>query len=213
MSRSCTSFHIAGPNMPIITIVCRLTLMSPLPMSVAPKKVQKGISSHPHAMPHMSKAALGHEARSRIPMKPFFSVNSIVFTLSQDTKSPAPSAILPFASSSSASKSVARPPERLAARVMKKGGSSPMAVPEPQTMTQGKMRRKMLQKSSEPSSLEMHFMEHSWLYAAAKLVDLHSCALVMIVTTCGQRNMMPECRPVPKPIEERMPSMSHQATS
>ena len=34
----------------------------------------------PHAMPHMSKAALGHEARRRMPMKPCFSVKAIVKT-------------------------------------------------------------------------------------------------------------------------------------
>ena len=31
-------------------------------------------------MPHMSKAALGHEARRYTPKKPCFSVNSIVYT-------------------------------------------------------------------------------------------------------------------------------------
>ena len=34
-----------------------VTLVKPLPSTVAPRKVQKGISSQPHAMPHMSKAA------------------------------------------------------------------------------------------------------------------------------------------------------------
>ena len=44
-----------------------VTLVKPLPSTVAPRKVQKGISSQPHAMPHMSKAALGHDARRRMP--------------------------------------------------------------------------------------------------------------------------------------------------
>ena len=97
--------------------VCSVTLMTPFPSSVAPKKVQNGTSSHPHAIPHMSKAAFGHEASRRMPMNPCFSVKAMVQTLRRETRS-----VLLLASSSSASKSVAFVPARRAARVMKYGG-------------------------------------------------------------------------------------------
>ena len=37
-----------------------VTLVKPLPSTVAPRKVQKGISSQPHAMPHLVRARVRH---------------------------------------------------------------------------------------------------------------------------------------------------------
>merc|ERR1719421_1965364 len=142
--------HVGLPMARMQTLVCSVTLITPLPRSVAPKKVQKGTSSQPHAIPHMSNAAFGHEASSRIPTKPCFCVKSIVHTFMRLMRS------VPLrASSSSSSKSLARAPARLAARVMKYGGSSPIAVPEPHSTTAGSSSSSSAPNVSVPSDVDL----------------------------------------------------------
>jgi hypothetical protein len=75
-----TFAKVAGENSQMQTADWRVVFARDLPSSVAPKKVQNGISSHPQAIPHMSKAALGHEASRKIPRKPLRLVKSIVAT-------------------------------------------------------------------------------------------------------------------------------------
>mmetsp|Transcript_14031 Transcript_14031/g.30453 ORF Transcript_14031/g.30453 Transcript_14031/m.30453 type:complete len:241 (+) Transcript_14031:814-1536(+) len=128
---------------------CMVVFASDLPSSVAPKKVQKGMFSQPHAMPHMSNAAFGHAASRKIPMKPVRSVKVIVHTLSFETMS-----VLLLASSSSASNASSFLPARRAARVIKYGGSSPMAVPAPQSRADGQRSTSWLKNVSEPSPYE-----------------------------------------------------------
>ena len=67
-----------------------------------------------------------------------------------------------------------------------------------------------LPSESVPST---HSSEHAWLYMAAKEVDWHSCVLRMTFMQKGQRNMMPECSPVPRPIDESTPSTTHHRAS
>ena len=44
----------------VLTMHWIVTLVKPLPSTVAPRKVQKGISSQPHAMPHLVRARVRH---------------------------------------------------------------------------------------------------------------------------------------------------------
>lgn len=46
------------------------TLITPLPITVAPKNCQNGIRNAPQQMPHRSNAAFGQLASSRMPRKP-----------------------------------------------------------------------------------------------------------------------------------------------
>ena len=72
----------------------------------------------------------------------------------------------------------------------------------------------MLKKpGTPPLTVSPHFKLHGWLYVAEKLVVPHASAFVMTLIAKGQRNMMPECRPVPRPMEEWTPRTSHQAAS
>eukprot|EP00962_Isochrysis_galbana_P031318 scaffold10200_cov122-Isochrysis_galbana.AAC.4 len=81
-----------------------------------------------------------------MPRNPLRRVKSIVATLMRDTRS-----VLFLASASSVSNSPERVPARLAARVTKYGGSSPIAVPAPQTITAGHTSTSLLKKVSVPS--------------------------------------------------------------
>ena len=71
----------------------------------------------------------------------------------------------------------------------------------------------MLVKESVPSPREVQLSEHGWLYIGLNEVDSHSSALSTIVITNGKRNISPECSPVPKPIDESTPSVTHQPIS
>jgi hypothetical protein len=88
-----------------------------------------------------------------------------------------------------------------------------MAVPEPQSTIDGTNSKNVPIKVSLPSLLPEHLRTHGSVYVAEKLVDSQVCTLMMTPMTKGQRNMMPECRPVPRPIDERIPRMSHQRDS
>mmetsp|Transcript_25256 Transcript_25256/g.58900 ORF Transcript_25256/g.58900 Transcript_25256/m.58900 type:complete len:200 (-) Transcript_25256:438-1037(-) len=188
---------------------CIVVFASDLPSKVAPKKVQNGISSQPHAMPHMSKAAFGQDASRKMPRKPLRSVKAMVHTLSFEMMS-----VLLLASSSSASNASSFLPARRAARVMKYGGSSPIAVPAPHKTTAGQMRSSWLKKVRVPSPFEPQLWKtHGWLYTEWKLVEPRASAVITTCMTKGHKNMMPECSPLPKPMDESTPSMSHQAAS
>ena len=88
-----------------------------------------------------------------------------------------------------------------------------MAVPEPQSTIDGTSSMKVPINVSLPSGLPVHLRTQGSVYVAEKRVDSQVCTLMMTPITKGQRNMMPECRPVPRPIEERMPRMSHHMDS
>mmetsp|Transcript_28257 Transcript_28257/g.90068 ORF Transcript_28257/g.90068 Transcript_28257/m.90068 type:complete len:245 (-) Transcript_28257:373-1107(-) len=204
-----TFANVTGEKSQMQTADWRVVLARDLPSSVAPKKVQNGISSQPHAMPHMSKAAFGHEASKKMPRNPLRRVKSIVATLMRDTRS-----VLFLASASSVSNSPERVPARLAARVTKYGGSSPIAVPAPQTITAGHTSTSLLKKVSVPSPwVPYGSKRQGWLYTLLNRVDWCTSTSATTRITKGQRNMMPECRPEPKPMDERMPSTSHQPNS
>mmetsp|Transcript_73083 Transcript_73083/g.136584 ORF Transcript_73083/g.136584 Transcript_73083/m.136584 type:complete len:248 (+) Transcript_73083:564-1307(+) len=195
------------------TTACKFTLITPLPMEVAMKNVQKSMSRYPQHIPHMSNAAFGQEASKRTPAKPCFSVKSIVHIFIRLKAS-----VFDLASWTSASNSESVLPVLRAVLEIRYGGNSPMAVPKPQSMhwivTSDHKRRKVTVLSSFGPSVELQSSLQGWLYQPIRpVVVWHASAAVTTCRTWGNRNITPECNPVPKPTEDRMPKMIHQRAS
>ena len=59
-SRCCSRVRSRDRVTVVLTMHWIVTLVKPLPSTVAPRKVQNGISSQPHAMPHLVRARARH---------------------------------------------------------------------------------------------------------------------------------------------------------
>ncbi|RMZ99926.1 hypothetical protein BpHYR1_038563 [Brachionus plicatilis] len=114
--------------------------MIAFPTSVAPKNVQNFTKKWPQVIPAKSKSGLGIEAHNKMPMNPTFLIilKTLNLILSSILSLIEPSFSASNKCSNSSSSSLSDPslwwlslPERAAARAIKYGGSSPMAVPAP----------------------------------------------------------------------------------
>mmetsp|Transcript_70480 Transcript_70480/g.229171 ORF Transcript_70480/g.229171 Transcript_70480/m.229171 type:complete len:254 (+) Transcript_70480:698-1459(+) len=164
-------------------------------------------------MPHMSKAALGQAASTKTPMNPCFSVKLMVQIFILLKRS-----VLLLASSTSASNSESELPDMRAILATEYGGISPTAVPKPHSMhgtvTRAHSLRKVTVLSSlGPLTVEQSSLQGCWYQGTRPTVVRQASAALTTCMMCGKRNINPECKPVPKPTEERMPRMIHQEAS
>mmetsp|Transcript_80957 Transcript_80957/g.262225 ORF Transcript_80957/g.262225 Transcript_80957/m.262225 type:complete len:216 (+) Transcript_80957:1341-1988(+) len=64
-----------------------------------------------------------------------------------------------------------------------------------------------------PVVVEQSSLQGCWYHGTKPFDVWQPSAAATTCMTCGKRNMRPECRPVPKPTDERMPNTTHQAAS
>mmetsp|Transcript_89718 Transcript_89718/g.231605 ORF Transcript_89718/g.231605 Transcript_89718/m.231605 type:complete len:231 (-) Transcript_89718:49-741(-) len=82
------------------------------------------------------------------------------------------------------------------------------------TVTSAHNRRNVTVVSSfGPKVVAQSSLHGCWYHGTRPFVVWQASAAVTTCITWGKRNINPECRPVPKPMEDRTPRMIHQAAS
>mmetsp|Transcript_35469 Transcript_35469/g.59779 ORF Transcript_35469/g.59779 Transcript_35469/m.59779 type:complete len:265 (-) Transcript_35469:494-1288(-) len=212
-SHAIRALRVVDPKTATAPATCPGALIIALPTKVPPKKAANGIMKWPQQMPHRSNAALGYALKASTPQKPNRLRMAIIFRFITVSRS--------WLCSSSLSSSLCWFPSLAAEYDTRYGGISPRAVPAPHRKPAGSSFKKRLVKEGGAASAPP--VPHSkctwWVTAAchmlmreSKLVWPQPSAKSATLRMCGNKKSMPECMPVPRPMEDSTPSPTHHTT-